>query len=249
VVLPTATGQFELCNPAELGWDQPGDVEGYRPPSQCLHPVAVSGVTFAQLSHRATNHGVTSGWGIFQGVWTPGHLQVTRQLPWRPPTLGSAPTTPPCPRPAGGWPRSTVSSPGTANLSVYGKYTKAHPGVVVAFGSFQPSPTQYVWVVAATDPAEVDAALRPAYGDRLCVIRSRWTTTQVDAAVAAVQSYENAHSTTDATPVYLSAGQSPAGQPLVTLTTAVHDAAAEAVRQHQPAGLVIIDAWIQPQQP
>jgi hypothetical protein len=55
-------------------------------------------------------------------------------------------------------------------------------GAAVTTVVFRPSDDQAVLVVAATDVAAVEALLRPQLFDRLCIVPSRWTRTQLDAA-------------------------------------------------------------------
>jgi hypothetical protein len=53
-------------------------------------------------------------------------------------------------------------------------------GAAVTVVIFRPSANQAVLVVAAADPAAVEARLRPQLGQRLCVVLSRWTKRDLD---------------------------------------------------------------------
>jgi hypothetical protein len=56
----------------------------------------------------------------------------------------------------------------------------ASTGAAVAVTWFHPGKNQPVLVVAAADPAVVEARLRPRLGGSLCVVPSRWTKGQLD---------------------------------------------------------------------
>jgi hypothetical protein len=53
-------------------------------------------------------------------------------------------------------------------------------GAAVAITLFRPGDNQAVLVVAAADPAAVEARLRPQLGKSLCVAPSCWTKNQLD---------------------------------------------------------------------
>jgi hypothetical protein len=109
---------------------------------------------------------------------------------------------------------------------------RAHPGVVDEWLQLNPSRRQHVLLVLTTgDPAPVERALRPAYGDSLCVERVRWTRAEVDAAVRELgQGAERFHDRS--------------GQPVVELRLP-HLGAAEAERiARLPAGLVVVAPWL-----
>ncbi|MDX6214217.1 MAG: hypothetical protein QOF82_3304 [Frankiales bacterium] len=242
----------ELCSPNQMGWDVPGDIEGYRAPDQCQDkdPLILTGVDAARLSYRQTSHGVATGWASLEGVWTPGHLTVTDQQAAtlsrirQPPALLPSLTRPPCAAPAGGWPSSTTSTSGTANLKPYAAFTSTHPGVVTSFAFFQPSSTRYVLVIAATNPGAVRASLSPIYKHRLCVVRSRWTLRQVHAAAATAGAYNTEQGIVTVDPGQVNVGRD--GQPVVYLFTAVADAAAATAQRSAPRGLIETRAWITP---
>jgi hypothetical protein len=81
---------------------------------------------------------------------------------------------PPCPEPEDGWPEGDECE----NLPIPNDLRASLP--IVSICLFRPSPRQVVLVVAAEQPVEVEAALRPHIGARMCVIASRWTRRQID---------------------------------------------------------------------
>jgi hypothetical protein len=84
--------------------------------------------------------------------------------------------TPPCPPPEGGW---LAEDRGGPELS-RDLDDLAGTGAAVAVTWFRPGENQPVLVVAAADPATVEARLRPRFGGSLCVVPSRWTKAQLD---------------------------------------------------------------------
>ena len=115
------------------------------------------------------------GWAALTGRWQGDRLVVTEQETRRPVQERTWRwDRPPCPAPAGGWPEGAVNE----NIEVPPDLLSSIP--VTAVAMFRPSPRQAVLVVATEEPDQVDATLRPRYGDRLCVVRSRWARGQID---------------------------------------------------------------------
>jgi hypothetical protein len=158
----------------------------------------------------------------------------------RPPTgsgfQGPAWRRPPCPEPAGGWPEGDVDE----NLDVPAELGAAHQITSVAL--FRPSRRQAVLVVAAEQPQQAEAALRPRYGARLCVVPSRWTRRQIDDVAGRLRAEMSRWL------IYIF-GESTAedGQAVVTveLTRVLPDLVAWA--RAIPAGLMSIHPWLTPQ--
>jgi hypothetical protein len=142
---------------------------------------------------------------------------------------------PPCPPPPGGWPYGEPDE----NIDVPPDLVSAYP--ITSLALFRPSPRQCVLVVAAEEPEQVDAHLRPRYGDRLCVVRSRWTRRQVDDLLHQLREgmsqwmvYESGETVTED------------GQPLVTANVSrVLPAFASFVRA-VPDGLLSLSSWLAP---
>jgi hypothetical protein len=141
-------------------------VSGPPPPRPSGLGVRAAGVDLGALA---------DGWASLSGSWQDDRLVVSAQAP---PDFGheDAPRwdRPPCPPPAGGWPEGEVDE----NIDLPPDLVSAYP--ITAVAQFRPSRRQTVLVVATDEPEQVDAVLRPRYGDRLCVVRSRWARSQVD---------------------------------------------------------------------
>ena len=81
------------------------------------------------------------------------------------------------PGPQGGWP--ATERHGDIEL-FYDPWDLADTGAAVAIILFHPGSNQAVLVVAAADPAAVEARLGPQLGNSLCMVPSRWTRDQLD---------------------------------------------------------------------
>jgi hypothetical protein len=173
---------FEPQTPQPLVEYVPGTEPAFRPSA---FAIPVRGVDLNGLSARRERHGTVEGFAVLEGTWRSGGLSVTMQSAADPGT-GDFPgwdwVRPPCPEPAGGWPRGTGDPAfgGGPNLPSAPRDT---PGGV-AYTQFRPAADQVVLLVASTEPAEAEARLRPLYGDALCVVTSRWTAAQVSQARA-----------------------------------------------------------------
>ncbi|XVU20916.1 hypothetical protein ACQPZJ_26990 [Actinoplanes sp. CA-054009] len=147
--------------------------EGSRPRSrQSVRLVGADAVRAAALPD------IDLEWPVnVSGVWLGEAIEVESLS-----QAGSAPArvdrewaTPPCPPPAGGWPRGERDE----NLD-FDRLALEDSGVVVAAVTFRPSPYQAVLVVAADDIDAVEKVLRPQLPGRFCVVASRWTRGRLD---------------------------------------------------------------------
>jgi hypothetical protein len=139
--------------------------------------VRVTGADFGVLTGRFEKDGAVEGWATLTGTWAGGQFLAVRQEP--PATRSAALTpwvTPPCPPPGGGWPAGPRTTPELSRDLT----DLAETGATVALTWFRPGEDQTVLVVAAADPAAVEARLRPRLGGSLCVVPSRWTKAQLD---------------------------------------------------------------------
>jgi hypothetical protein len=172
-LIADADGEWlDLPHSIDLGW-RPGP----RPRSR--HAVRVTG---ADVDAVPTEWGPGSdhtipGWVDITGIWREDLIEIRSQSPVRQGRDESPQwVTPPCPPPAGGWPRGLDAS---HNLS-FDLGDLETTGAAVGVVTFRPSADQGVLVVSATDIAAVEAVLRPQLRHRLCVVPSRWTKAQID---------------------------------------------------------------------
>lgn len=163
--------------------------------------VQAIGVDLADLADRREQQGAIEGWATLTGTWQQDRLVVGGQDPPNPARRAWVRwKQPPCPPPAGGWPegdldenldlapelepaasRIRASMTGDADDSLDPPPQALAPyDAITSIAIFRPSRRRAVLVVAAGDPQRVEAALRPHYGARLCVVPSRWTHAQID---------------------------------------------------------------------
>jgi hypothetical protein len=234
-----------LCAPViEAGV---GSVPGHEPaPAWCPLGVDVTAIDLSALTRPRRKDGALEGWADVEGVYqAAGPVTVTAQHPYRPASgSGFVADQPPCPAPPGGWPVGSQD----ANLdpTAFQSYSGAHPGSLIMRAAMRPSRRQVLmYALTAGDPAPVEAALRPAYGPALCVVRSRYSRGQIESAVAAFRP--------DAPParraglfVLGSGGLARDGQTVVdvSLVRVTREVAGLAARQ--PAGLVRLHPWLYP---
>jgi hypothetical protein len=207
------------------------------PPRPTGLGVPAVGVDLARLDRRREKQGAVEGWATLAGIWQQERLLVSEQGP---PTAsvfeGPAWRRPPCPEPAGGWPEGDVDE----NLEVPAELDAAHGITSVAL--FRPSRRQVVLVVAAEQPQQVEAELRPRYGARLCVVPSRWTRRQIDDVARRLRAEMGRFM------IYI-CGESTAedGQAAVTVELTRVLPALAALARTIPAGLLSIRPWLPPQ--
>jgi hypothetical protein len=215
-----------------------GDVQSDEPARFAGFGVAVRGVDLAGLTAVRRGQHVVEGYAQLGGTWRGDLLEVSAQHPpGEPPRPARRLDVPPCPAPAGGWPRSARGG----NLEPWPEWVRRRPDVVT-MAAFRPSPTQVVLVVAAADPGPVERDLRPVYGPRLCVIRSRWSRRQLDSALRRIGGsgprlgvYESGESVTES------------GQPSVDISAVRVTPALVDVVAALPSGLVDVHAWLVPE--
>lgn len=169
------------------------------PPQRCALGVDLVGVDLATLAERREKQGAVEGRATLTGTYDDGVLTVEQQSPPPPPQTVGPPfeaQDPPCPDPEGGWPRdaSILRGPGyepegDANMEAerpaLDAHRAAHPEQYVDIALLRPFPDSVLLGVITPDEAAraaVEEALRPAYGERLCVVVSRFTTEQLAAA-------------------------------------------------------------------
>lgn len=199
--------------------------------------VPAIGVDLARLDRRWEKQGAVEGYATLAGTWQQERLLVAEQGP----PIGSVSEgpgwrRPPCPEPAGGWPQGDVDE----NVDVPPDLLAAHQITSVAL--FRPSRRQVVLVLAAEEPQQVEAALRPRYGGRLCVVPSRWTRRQIDDVIGRLRAERREWM------IYI-LGESTAedGQALITVElTRVLPALASWARA-LPEGFMSLRPWLTPE--
>jgi len=166
------------------------------PPRQGPFAVRAHGVDLDRLDHiKHHDGGILEGWTTLTGIWRQRELLVRDQTsapaaagwtnPW---------TTPPCPPPATGWPTAPIHGPMTAaNLPAPPQPHECAELTITQLTQFHPHPTQPVLVVAAEDPQRAEQALRPRFGDALCVVRSRYHRHEIDETLQRLRDEQMAH--------------------------------------------------------
>jgi hypothetical protein len=142
--------------------------------------VRAAGADFDAVAGRFEKDGLVEDWAAVTGTWSAEQLRVERQdAPVPAPAAHARWATPPCPPPPGGWPQpsaaATLSSPITSATWLIPARPPREPCSIPVWTR------QAVLVIAAADPAAVEARLRPQLGASLCVVPSRWTKDQLDA--------------------------------------------------------------------
>jgi hypothetical protein len=251
----TASGQVvavagrkpRLCAPRSddlIGGTGPRTVEW------CAAGVDLIGVDLSKLAGRYAYHGSVEGNARVTGTLHAGTLTVTAQEPPSSDQTSPQFENPPCPAPAGGWP---IGGPGNLDSTPAEDYAHEHPGTVFEFALLRPGRRQVVAYVLTTGaPAPVDAALRPHYGSRLCVFRSRYTRAEVNAARRPFDQWMQ-RSTAGAPAVVTAPAIVAVGEGLSVTSQAAVDVQLDwvtpelaAIAGRQPAGLVQLQPWLRP---
>ena len=152
---------------------------------RCLGGVTVTGVHLDELRNRQLRDRIVTGTATLSGIWHDGHLRVTAQnadhiTPVDPPPLV------PCADAAGG--SLSYLHAGSLDISAFDSYRRSHPGSVLDPQVLRDAAGHRIlYVLATTDPVKVKAALAKSFGDRTCVVRSRYTQTQVDSAARIIE--------------------------------------------------------------
>jgi len=154
--------------------------EGPPPPRRSNHGIPVERADFDAVERRYERDGAIEGYGKIYGVWFGNRISLYRQTNERPEISYPPWSDPPCEPPPGGWPRN-MNGPHLENLD-FDLGDLVDSGAAITSVVFRPSDDQAVLVVAASDIPAVEALLRPQLPDRLCVVPSRWTRTQLDEA-------------------------------------------------------------------
>lgn len=158
-----------------------GYLPGQRPaPRASRFKIRVDGADFGAVEHRHERDGAIEGYATIYGTWLGDRIHIGRQTTEQPQRPTRSWSDPPCTPPPGGWPHG-MNGQYQDNLD-FDLGDLEQTGAAVAVVVFRPSADQAVLVVAASDPAAVEARLRPQLPDRLCVVPSRWTRDQLQRA-------------------------------------------------------------------
>jgi hypothetical protein len=229
-----ADGQFwfEPPLPVPLVYYEPGSEPAPRPSGW---GVRLSEVDLERLDRRRNKDGATEGWAYLEGIWAEQRLDVLDQRPPRPPPLDEIDhARPPCDPPSGGWP----IGPRDENLDV----ERAQGDEVLHLATFRPSAHQAVLVVTSEDPEHTRDRLAPVFGDRLCVVRSKWSRGQIASVRQAVE--DNMRDWT----AYLgSLGNTDEhGQVQLSMDVAQVLPALARYAEQVPDGLLLVNPWLAP---
>ncbi|UQX88477.1 hypothetical protein M6D93_00380 [Jatrophihabitans telluris] len=249
----TATGEVVSVPGHPVRWCAPaaeaatGTAGPPQPAKYCPIGVDLHGANLDQLTGRLAVGGTIAGTARISGRYAAGAVTVTSQS--RVPAYGLVPSSrfdiPPCPAPAGGWPRG-----GPINLAddlrAATSYQERHPADVVQVAILRPSRTAVVaYVLTAGHPSAADAALRPTYGDRLCTHTSPYSRAEIDSAQKAF-----APPTEGAFPgsgLYATGqGLTRDGSPVIDVQLAFVTEQLARIAESQPRGLVELNAWLVP---
>ncbi|HWL34775.1 MAG TPA: hypothetical protein VNQ77_01150 [Frankiaceae bacterium] len=229
-----------------------------RAPTCAFSGVAVNGVDLNVLGGRREIGGVVFGRAWLKGVLRDGTLTVVEQeapraAPAPAPTMGLGES--PCAPPPGGWaadsPQPEPAGDGTTlydqpSLGPLDRFADANPGEIVYVRYVIPVRNHSVVMTAVRNVAKVEAALRPVYGPRICIVQSRYAKDDVRQARRALTELGD-------TPDGRAAGvwdagetQTPEGQPRVDAKAAFMIPALERLLTQYPPGLVHVDVWLRP---
>lgn len=208
------------------------------PPAYCGFGVDVEGVDLDRLDNRREQAGAIEGWAALEGTFDGTVLRVTKQGPQDLSVTPTPPDTPPCSPPDGGWPEG-----GDLDTTALTDYQAKHPEVLM-IALLRPSQTQVLaYVLTSGDVDAAERALRPTYGERLCVHRSRFTKAELDAAIAdpALQGGEGTQVFT-----WGGGGLSRDGELQSTVGATWAEPALLAAQARHPKGLVALDLFLNP---
>lgn len=254
-----APGQpVRFCDLSEVVTNWPWPPPTPEPPTCAFSGVTVTGVDLDALTGREELNGTVFGKAWLKGVHRDGTLTVVEQGPPR----AAADTAPrmssidhPCPTPPGGWvPDSAQPNPAGDGTTLYDqpslgpldRFADANPGEIVYVRYIIPVSNHSVVLTAVRNVAKVEAALRPVYGTRICIVQSRYTKEEVRETRRAFDRFRE-------TPAGRAAGvwgagesQTPEGQPRVDAKATVMTPELERFVAGLPAGLVHVDLWLRP---
>jgi hypothetical protein len=239
--LVAATGEIVARSPANAEFCGGSFAASYTgQPLRCADGIKVEGVSLASLSDKTTTRGVTTGSAYLLGTIRNGVLRISRQGPPRQANPGPLLLDTPCPAPATGW-----AGHGEISMAAVSSYERRFPRDLTSAAVFHPRPLTPVLTVASTDPRRTIARLA-AYRNRLCVVRSRFTLSRVQAASRTARALFSARD--HGRPPYWVTGVGlsarPDGQPVVVVSVVMATAQLDQLLTAEPIGLVRIEPWL-----
>jgi len=231
-----------LCAPAPQAKNF--GVASLADPAYCEFGVDLHGADLGRLSQRRAQHGAVEGYAEVDATYRRGELTGRAQRARVPAAQVLAEVVPPCLAPPGGWPAGARDE--NLDLQPVLAYGAAHPGTVLMPAQLRPSRTQVLaYVLTLGDPVPVMAALRPAYGARLCVVRSRWDDAQLTRAAQAL-TLDTATARTGEEYAVGRGGFAPDAQLQVEVSLTRVTVRIARVAAGQPPGLVRLQPWLRP---
>jgi hypothetical protein len=235
LVVAYSEADIRFCDGAMTLVARPG-------PPQCSPQIRAVGVDLSTLTDRRTEQGVTWGTAYLSGTFNDGTLQVTSQGPPRPARSGPQLIAPPCPPPSGGWAAAATENPSTDAVDAY---RRQHPSDITSVAVFRPDHRTWVLTIASASPTRTMNALAGDYLDQLCVVRSRYDLSEVNAAKAkALELLNSGQNPYGIYGVGLTTGAD--GQPVVEVDAVANTPALDDVLASQPEGLVNVVPWLEP---
>lgn len=209
---------------------------GNPKPPECLAGMEVAGVRFEELDREYSWEGVRWRIGRLEGTVVGGVFHVVRQGKWREPTIEALLVPEGCGAPRGGWP--VYTEPDRAALVDWAERHAAD--YVGERRAVDPrDPRRGVYVVTTHAPDAAAAALRPVYGDRLCILASRYTRAEVAAAREAARRFAPY-------PHVVHEQLGPDAQLTLEVDPVMVGEAERAFAAGQPDGLIVFNPWLAP---
>jgi hypothetical protein len=200
--------------------------------------VTIKGVDFRHLSDRSQQGKAVQGDATLRGILHNGTLYVTRQsAPQQPVSddFGTV-THPDCHTPAGGW--VNASGAGFHDAQEYAIHHVASIYDVAVWNVDAHHSVAYIISAVAADP--IERALTPVLGNGLCVVQSRYSSPQANAARQAVDTWPGVYESGG--PGVMSNGDIAVSVSLLRVTPAI-----QKMLDEHPKGLIKVDAFLRPE--
>ena len=119
---------------------------------------------------------------------------------------------------------------------------QAHGEEVVHLATFRPGSRQAMLVVTSDDPELTTRRLAPVYGDRLCVVRSKWSRAQIETVRRELKAHMHDWN------AYIGGfgGSDAQGQVRFELEVVHVLPALASYAERLPDGLLVVNPWLAP---